>query len=198
MEYRRVIFFWTFPVFAANVPAMMMKNIRGPDDIAVRPVLDPAERDRWDETMRKHHYLQFRGMVGEAVRHVAVAPNGEWVALLGWKAGAWRLRAREGRLDARAARPTVASCGEQRALADSSALAATQLGVPYFIPQHPALVGRLSGGIRPSSLDGGDFCRSGPFRGNVLPGSELASRWVHKRVRTRAAVTANMERPERF
>ena len=94
-KYRRVIFFWTFPVFAANVPAMMRKNIRGPDDIAVRPVLDPAERDRWDETMRKHHYLEFRGMVGEAVRHVAVAPDGEWLALLGWKAAAWRLRARD-------------------------------------------------------------------------------------------------------
>ena len=72
-----------------------MKNIRGPNDIAVRPVLDRAERDRWDETMRKHHYLEFRGMVGEAVRHVAVAPNGKWVALLGWKAAAWRLRARD-------------------------------------------------------------------------------------------------------
>ena len=70
------------------------------NDIAVRPVLDRAERDRWDETMRKHHYLEFRGMVGEAVRHVAVAPDGEWVALLGWKAGAWRLRARDRWLDA--------------------------------------------------------------------------------------------------
>ncbi len=101
MKYRQVIFFWTFPVFAANVPTT--KNTRGPDDIAVRPVLDPAERDRWDETMRKHHYLEFRGMVGEAVRHVAVAPDGEWVALLGWKAAAWRLRARDQWLDARAA-----------------------------------------------------------------------------------------------
>ena len=53
---------------------MMTKNMLS--DVTVRPVLDRAERDRWDE--RKHHYLEFRG--GEAVRHVA--PNGEWVALL--------------------------------------------------------------------------------------------------------------------
>ena len=38
--------------------------------------------------MRKHRYLKFRCMVGEAVRHVAVAPNGERAALLGWKAAA--------------------------------------------------------------------------------------------------------------
>ena len=62
---------------------MMTKNI----DITA--VLDQAERDLWDE--RKH--LGFRG--GEAVRHVAVAPDGKWVALLGWKAAAWRLRARD-------------------------------------------------------------------------------------------------------
>ena len=62
-------------IFAANVSIMMEKNVQ--NDIAVRPALDRAERDRWDETMRKRHYLEFRGMVGEAVRHVAAAPNGD-------------------------------------------------------------------------------------------------------------------------
>ena len=65
---------------------MMTKSMLS--DVTVRPVLDRAERDRWDE--RKHHYLEFRG--GEAVRHVA--PNG--VALLGAAApGGWRLQARD-------------------------------------------------------------------------------------------------------
>ena len=82
---------------------MMMKNTWGPNDIAVRPVLDRAERDRWDE--REHHYLEFRG--GEAVRHVA--PNG--VALLGAGLAAAGARPLD-RLDTRAARSPVASCGE--------------------------------------------------------------------------------------
>ena len=45
---------------------------------------DRAVRDLRDETMRKH----LRGMVGKAARHVAVAPNGEWATLPGWKAAA--------------------------------------------------------------------------------------------------------------
>ena len=49
--------------------AMMTKNM--PNDVTVRPVLDRTEHDRGDE--RKHNYLEFRGMVGEAVRHVGAA-----------------------------------------------------------------------------------------------------------------------------
>ena len=44
--------------------------------------------------MGAHHYLPFRGLVGRSVRHVAVL--GElWVALVGWHAGAFKLKARD-------------------------------------------------------------------------------------------------------
>ena len=63
--------------------------------VAVRPVRGEAERARWDALMRDHHYLGFRGMIGNSLRHVAERPDGAWVALLGWRAGAHKLAARD-------------------------------------------------------------------------------------------------------
>ncbi len=177
-----------------------MKNMWGPNDIAVRPVFDRAERDRWDETggTRRCGSIITSSSAAWSARRCGMSPwlrtgNGWrcWVgkpgpggcgrARVGWTP---EQRGRRLHLVANNARLLILPRWRQHNLAS-------------HIPQHPASVGRLSGGIRPSSPDGGDFCRSGPFRGNVLPGGELASRWVHKRVRTRAAVTANMERPEK-
>ena len=45
--------------------------------------------------MRDHHYLGFRGMIGNSLRHVAERSDGVWVALLGWRAGAHKLAARD-------------------------------------------------------------------------------------------------------
>ena len=44
--------------------------------------------------MGAHHYLPFRGLVGRSVRHVAVLGE-HWLALVGWHAGAFKLRARD-------------------------------------------------------------------------------------------------------
>ncbi len=44
--------------------------------------------------MAHHHYLGFRGLVGEALYYVACVDD-QWVALLGWAAAAWRCRARD-------------------------------------------------------------------------------------------------------
>ena len=63
--------------------------------VTVRPVRGEAERARWDALMRDHHYLGFRGMIGNSLRHVAERPDGAWVALLGWRAGAHKLAARD-------------------------------------------------------------------------------------------------------
>ena len=63
--------------------------------LTVRPVRGPAEQSEWDRLMDKHHYLGFRGMVGGGLRHVAEAPDGVWVALLGWCAGAFKVTARD-------------------------------------------------------------------------------------------------------
>ena len=63
--------------------------------VTVRPVRGEAERARWDALMRDHHYLGFRGMIGNSLRHVAERSDGVWVALLGWRAGAHKLAARD-------------------------------------------------------------------------------------------------------
>ena len=63
--------------------------------VTVRPVRGEAERARWDTLMRDHHYLGFRGMIGNSLRHVAERSDGVWVALLGWRAGAHKLAARD-------------------------------------------------------------------------------------------------------
>ena len=63
-------------------------------EVTVRPTVGVGERRRWDALMGAHHYLPFRGLVGRSVRHVAVL--GElWLALVGWHAGAFKLKARD-------------------------------------------------------------------------------------------------------
>ena len=54
----------------------------------------PDERDRWRTLMAAHHYLGFRGLVGEALYYVACLDEA-WVALLGWAAAAWMCRPRD-------------------------------------------------------------------------------------------------------
>ncbi|PSR20264.1 MAG: hypothetical protein C7B45_15750 [Sulfobacillus acidophilus] len=44
--------------------------------------------------MATHHYLGFRGLVGESLSYVACVEE-EWVALLGWAAAAWMPRSRD-------------------------------------------------------------------------------------------------------
>ena len=63
--------------------------------VAVRPVADAVEQARWDRVMDAGHYLGFRGMFGHGIRHVATGPDGEWLALLGWCAGAFKVKARD-------------------------------------------------------------------------------------------------------
>lgn len=63
------------------------------DRLCVRLIL-PEERERWDQLIRARHYLKNARMVGEQLRYVAEA-DGQWVALLGWAAGSYHLKARE-------------------------------------------------------------------------------------------------------
>jgi hypothetical protein len=53
-----------------------------------------GERRLWDRLMRQHHYLGFRGFVGESLRYVAER-QGCWVALLGWCAAALKCGVRD-------------------------------------------------------------------------------------------------------
>ena len=53
------------------------------------------ERARFDQELCLHHYLKNATLVGETLRYVAVAPDGRWLALLGWASPALHLRPRD-------------------------------------------------------------------------------------------------------
>jgi len=63
------------------------------DHVIVR-LIEPHERERWDQEVSQHHYLQNAKMVGEQLRYV-VEYQGRWLALLGWSAAAYHIRARD-------------------------------------------------------------------------------------------------------
>jgi hypothetical protein len=61
--------------------------------VAVR-LVEGSERERWDELMRRHHYLGLRALVGESLRYVAEV-GGRWLALVGWCTGAFKCGVRD-------------------------------------------------------------------------------------------------------
>ena len=63
-------------------------------DVSVRPVRGAAERRRWDALMSEFHYLPFKGLFGQSLRHVAEC-GGRWIALVGWTAGAFKVGVRD-------------------------------------------------------------------------------------------------------
>ena len=62
--------------------------------VRVRPTRGLEERRRWDQLVKQHHYLPFQDLVGCGLRQVAEL-DGQWVALVGWQAGAFKLKARD-------------------------------------------------------------------------------------------------------
>jgi len=63
------------------------------DQITVRRI-EPAEQERWDQLVMRHHYLKSAHLVGERLCYV-VEDQGQWLALLGWSAAAYHIRARD-------------------------------------------------------------------------------------------------------
>ena len=61
--------------------------------LIVRPIA-PEEEKLWNDLMSKHHYLGFRKLTGKALKYVALL-NGQWVALIGWGAAAFKSGHRE-------------------------------------------------------------------------------------------------------
>jgi hypothetical protein len=72
----------TDPAEAAVVNQILVRLIR------------PGEQARWDQLVSQHHYLQNARLVGERVCYV-VEYQGQWLALLGWSAAAYHIRARD-------------------------------------------------------------------------------------------------------
>jgi hypothetical protein len=63
------------------------------DAVQVR-LIQPPERERFDRLIVEGHYLHSAQLVGEQLRYVAEY-QGQWVALLAWSAGAYKLKLRE-------------------------------------------------------------------------------------------------------
>ena len=64
------------------------------DQLRVR-LIRPQEQGRWNRLVCRHHYLRSADLVGEQLRYVVIDGKGQWVALLGWSAAAWHLKARD-------------------------------------------------------------------------------------------------------
>lgn len=64
------------------------------DEVQVRLVTDAEERERFDRIMAEGHYLHNVQIVGEQLRYMAEY-QGQWVALMIWSAGAYKLKFRE-------------------------------------------------------------------------------------------------------
>jgi hypothetical protein len=64
------------------------------DEVQVRWVTDRQERDRFDQLLIEGHYLHNVEIVGEQLPYVAEY-QGQWVALMIWSAGAYKLKRRE-------------------------------------------------------------------------------------------------------
>jgi hypothetical protein len=63
------------------------------DGVALR-LITPEERQQFDEQMVRGHYLHNVQIVGEQLRYVAEY-RGQWVVLMIWSAGAYKLKLRE-------------------------------------------------------------------------------------------------------
>jgi hypothetical protein len=61
--------------------------------VTTRPI-SRQERIEWDKLMQQHHYLGYRGFVGESIRYIAES-NGRWVALIGWASAAFQCEVRD-------------------------------------------------------------------------------------------------------
>lgn len=57
-------------------------------------LIKPEEREKFDRAIIQDHYLHSADFVGEQLRYVAEY-QGQWVTLLVWSAGAFKLKARE-------------------------------------------------------------------------------------------------------
>lgn len=63
------------------------------DGVQLR-LIRPDERDRFDQLIVEEHYLKSALLVGEQLRYVAEY-QGQWVGLMAWSAGSFKLKARE-------------------------------------------------------------------------------------------------------
>ena len=76
------------------------RRMPNPDEQAVLEELQVKlislqEKSKWNQLVRKHHYLKSADLVGEQLRYAVTDAKGRWLALLGWSAAALHLKARD-------------------------------------------------------------------------------------------------------
>src|SRR2546430_17623692 len=77
------------PIRLPNLDEQTLLN-----QIRVR-LITAQETKRWNRLVREQHYLKNADLVGEQLRYVVTDAKGNWLALLGWRAAAWHLKARD-------------------------------------------------------------------------------------------------------
>lgn len=65
------------------------------EGISVELVNGPEEQAAWDRLVEQKHCLGNARLVGETLRYVVRAADGQWVALIGWSSPAYHLRPRD-------------------------------------------------------------------------------------------------------
>ena len=75
-----------------NMQPLSLANL-SLDSLVVRPI-NEEEKPRWNHLIKTYHYLHSCRLVGESIRYIATL-NDQWVALLGWTSGAFKLVARD-------------------------------------------------------------------------------------------------------
>jgi hypothetical protein len=64
------------------------------EEMILRLVVEPRQREQWDQEISEHHYLKNAHLVGEQLRWV-VEYQGRWMALPGGSAAAYPIGARD-------------------------------------------------------------------------------------------------------
>jgi hypothetical protein len=86
-------FFNSEPMKTRHRPILTEEQQALLEGVQVR-LIAPPERERFDRLLVEGHYLHSAQVVGEQLRYVAEY-QGQWVALLLWSAGAYKLKLRE-------------------------------------------------------------------------------------------------------
>jgi hypothetical protein len=78
---------------AQDLVGEALREIAG-RQLTLELLTESKDEARWNQLIRKHHYLKEHRLVGESLRYV-VKQNGKWLALLGWSSAAFHLRPRD-------------------------------------------------------------------------------------------------------
>jgi SRSO17 transposase len=69
--------------------------LRALQPLSFQLVSQPEHRALWNQMMKSHHYLGFRGLVGKQLKYLVTSAQGRPVAALGWESCVWKLKPRD-------------------------------------------------------------------------------------------------------